>query len=420
MSPGPADPGRPPEEDRAPGEPAGPPAADAVEPTRADSTPADSTSTGSVRAPAPSPAVAADVPGDPVPPVSLATRPPSAVRIHHPFMLGFFGGLGAALAFWLGSLAQSIASVVLLVVVAFFLAAGLNPGVEYFVRRGMRRGFALLVVTGIFLLGLTLFVVALVPVIADQAGGITRSAPGWLDTLQGNDLVQRLDEQFDIVGKARDYVESGDWASSLFGGVVGIGLAVVSAVANGFILLILTLYILASLPAMKSALYRFAPASRRPRVQELGDRIIRNIGAYVSGAFLVATCAGITSAIFLLVVGLGEYAIALALVVALLDLIPMIGATIGAVVVSAIAFATDPWTGLVTVGFYVVYQQVENYLIYPRVMSRAVDISGALIVIAALVGATLLGVVGALLAIPTAAALQLLAQELVLKRQDVR
>ena len=112
--------------------------------------------------------------------------------------------------------------------------------------------------------------------------------------------------------------------------------------------------------------------------------------------------------------------LALALVVALLDLIPMIGATLGAVVVSLIALGTDPWLGLVSVIFYVVYQQLENYVIYPRVMSRAVDISGALIVIAALIGATLLGVVGALLAIPTAAALQLLVQELFLKRQDVR
>ena len=117
--------------------------------------------------------------------------------------------------------------------------------------------------------------------------------------------------------------------------------------------------------------------------------------------------------------GLSEYAVALAAVVALLDVIPMIGATLGAVVVTAIAFATDPKIGIACLVFYIVYQQVENYLIYPRVMSRSVDIPGAMTVIAALIGASLLGVVGALLAIPTAAAVMLLVREVFIRKQDV-
>ena len=116
-------------------------------------------------------------------------------------------------------------------------------------------------------------------------------------------------------------------------------------------------------------------------------------------------CAGISTLVFLFIVGLGEYAVALALVVALLDVIPMIGATLGAVIVSAIGLATDLKVGIACIIFYIVYQQVENYLIYPRVMSKSVDIPGAITVIAALIGASLLGVVGALLAIPTAAAI---------------
>jgi predicted PurR-regulated permease PerM len=124
--------------------------------------------------------------------------------------------------------------------------------------------------------------------------------------------------------------------------------------------------------------------------------------------------------VFLFVIGLGEYAVALAFVVALLDVIPMIGATIGAVIVSAIAFATDVKVGIACVIFYLIYQQLENYLIYPRVMSKSVDIPGALTVIAALVGAALLGVIGALLAIPTAAAILMLTREVVVRRQDAR
>ena len=130
--------------------------------------------------------------------------------------------------------------------------------------------------------------------------------------------------------------------------------------------------------------------------------------------------AGISSLIFLFAVGLGEYAVALAVVVAVLDVIPMIGATLGAAVVVAIGFATDPKIGLISLVFYIVYQQVENYLIYPRIMQRSVDIPGSLIVVAALTGASLMGVVGALLAIPTAAAILLLLKELFLKRQDAR
>jgi predicted PurR-regulated permease PerM len=135
---------------------------------------------------------------------------------------------------------------------------------------------------------------------------------------------------------------------------------------------------------------------------------------------VVAICAGVSSLIFLFVVGLGEYAVALAFVVTLLDVIPMIGATIGAVVVSAIGFATDWKIGVACVIFYLIYQQLENYVLYPRVMSRSVDIPGAVTVIAALVGAALLGVVGALLAIPTAAAILLITREVFIRRQDAR
>jgi predicted PurR-regulated permease PerM len=193
---------------------------------------------------------------------------------------------------------------------------------------------------------------------------------------------------------------------------------VLGAFANTFVITVMTLYFLAGLDQAKGALYRLAPASRRDRVTKLGDRVIDGIGGYVSGAFIVALCAGLSSLVFLFVVGMGEYAVALAFVVALLDVIPMIGATLGAVIVCAIGFATDPKIGIICVIFYVLYQQVENYVIYPRVMSRSVDVPGVVTVIAALVGASLMGVVGALLAIPTAAAILMLTREVFVRQQD--
>jgi predicted PurR-regulated permease PerM len=339
---------------------------------------------------------------------------------HTPFYVGLLGGLGFAVAYWLATRFLEIGSVLILVVVAMFLAAGLNPIVEYFMGHGLKRPWALLVVIAGVLVTITLFILAIVPVVTDQVTTITDNAPGWLDQLTHNKQIQDLNDRYDIVTKAKDYIASGDLAKQVFGGALNVGLKVLSLLGNVFVVIVLTLYFLASLPTMKRALYQLAPASRRDRVTKLGDQIVRSVGGYVSGAFVIALCAGITTLVFLIIIGLAQYAVALALVVALLDVIPMIGATLGAVIVCAIAFATDVKMGIAAVIFYVAYQQIENYIIYPRVMSRSVEIPGALTVIAALIGAALLGVVGALLAIPTAAAVLLVVREVWVRRQDAR
>ena len=339
---------------------------------------------------------------------------------HSPYYIGFFGGLGALTAYWLGQQILTAGSILILIVVSMFLAAGLNPLVEWVMDRGLKRSWSVLAVIVMVLGGLGLFIAAIVPVIGDQVKTLTENAPGWLDELQQNKQIQKWNDDYEIINKAKDYIENGDFTQKLFGGVLGFGLAVLSALANAFVIVVLTLYFLASLPKIKSAIYQLAPASRRDRVSRLGDQVLRGVGGYVSGAFVVAACAGISSLIFLFVVGLGEYAVALAFVVALLDVIPMIGATIGAVIVTAIGFATDPKIGFACLIFYLVYQQIENYVIYPKVMSRSVDVPGSVTVIAALIGAALLGVVGALLAVPTAAAVLLLTREVFVRRQDAR
>jgi predicted PurR-regulated permease PerM len=347
-------------------------------------------------------------------------EPGRPLNTRSPFMWGLFGGLGALVAIWIGLIVVRISGVLVLVVVALFLAVGLNPAVEFLIRRGVRRPYAVLcVITGVILV-FAGFLTILVPIISHQVTEIGDNLPGWFDKLQKNGQVKKFDEKYDVTTKVEDYVRSGAWAEKAFGGAVGVGLAILGALLNAFVVVVLTLYFLASLPTMKKAAYSLAPASRRERVSLLGDRILRNIGGYVSGAFVVATCAGISTLVFLFIVGLGSYAVALAMVVALLDVIPMIGATIGAVIVCAIAFATDLRTGIIAVIFYIAYQQIENYVIYPKVMSRSVEIPGALTVVAALVGGTLLGVVGALLAIPTAASILLLVKEVFVPRQEAR
>ncbi|WP_370287639.1 AI-2E family transporter [Nocardioides sp.] len=359
-------------------------------------------------------------------PAAVAPAPPSPYGVpgkpfdrRSPFFYGFLGGLGALTAYFLYTALLAIGSVLLTIVVSFFLAAGLNPAVEFLERRGVRRSISVAVVIVAALSLVVLFFFAIVPVITDQVQAITRSAPGYLDELAKNDQIRKLNDDYDIIDKAKAKISDGDFVTSLFGGALGFGLKLVSAAFNLFVIVVLTLYFLASLRGTTHALYRLAPASRRDRVTALGDKIIANIGGYVSGAFVVALAAGLSSLLFLSFTSISKYAVALAFVVAVLDVIPMVGATIGAVIVSAIAFANDVPTGIACVIFYVIYQQVENYLVYPRVMSKSVDLPGAVIVIAAIVGAGLLGVVGALLAIPVAAAIMLIVNEVVIKRQDL-
>ncbi|CAM3790519.1 AI-2E family transporter [Nocardioides zeicaulis] len=343
-----------------------------------------------------------------------------SVLRHSPFNIGFFGALGAVVAIFLTQQLLSISSVLVLLVLAMFLAIGLNPVVEWFMRRGVRRGLAVVVVLVVVIGVLALFVGAVAPVISDQIALITTNAPGWFTDLQRNTYVEQLDDRFSIIDKARDYVTDGDFTQRVFGGALGVGLAVLSALTNTFIVLVLMIYFLASLPSIKHAGYSLAPASKRPRVSELGDRIIRSTGAYVSGAFLVSICAGISTLIFTMIVGLGDYSFALAFIVGLLSLVPVVGAVVSGVIMTLLALTVSPTVALVAAIYYIAYQQLESYLISPRIMKKAVDIPGAITVIAALVGGSLMGIVGALLAVPVAAALLLLHREVFLKRQDAR
>ena len=159
------------------------------------------------------------------------------------------------------------------------------------------------------------------------------------------------------------------------------------------------------------------PASRRVRVQAIGDEILTKVGAYMAGALTIAIIAGASAWVFLVIVGVA-YPFALAVVVAVCDLIPQVGATIGAVVVSVVGFIHSIPVGIACVVFFVAYQQIENFLIYPKVMRRAVKVSDLAAIIGALLGFTLLGIVGALIAIPAVAAIQLIVREVVIPRQQ--
>jgi predicted PurR-regulated permease PerM len=181
--------------------------------------------------------------------------------------------------------------------------------------------------------------------------------------------------------------------------------------------LILTLYFLSAYPNIKRGAYRLIPRSRRARVGLIADEILSRVGGYVLGNLATSVVAGVAAFVFFMIAKV-PYPVALAMLVAIFDLIPLVGATIAAVVCTAVAFFVSVQVGIFSTAYFLVYQQVENFVVVPKVMKRTVDISPLATIVAALVGGTLLGVMGALLAIPVAAAIQLIGSEVIYPRQD--
>ena len=232
--------------------------------------------------------------------------------------------------------------------------------------------------------------------------------------------VRQIDKSYDVIDKVQAEVEARmtdqQFLEGVLGGILGAGKAVLSGVFQVFTVLVLTLYFLTSLPRAKHAAYAMVPATRRFRVESLSEEIMRRTGSYAIGQVVIATLNAVLSWVMMRIVGI-PYAAVLAVTVGLLGLIPMIGATLGAAVVCIVAFFDEPKKALIALIYYLVYQQLENYVVAPRVMQRTVSVPGPVTIVAALAGAALLGVLGALLAIPVAAGLLLLYEEVLVPRQ---
>ena len=348
-------------------------------------------------------------------------RPGPPINRNGPFYIGFVGAIGVLLAWNLLKLIASLSAVLTLVGVAAFLAIGLDPLVRALQRRGLGRGWAVAVVFVGVLAVFAGFIAAVVPTVISQAGELTDSLPDTIDNLRRSSVIHKLDADYGVISNASDQLRKklsdGATVMSLFGGVLGASKAVLSGFVSTFTVLVLTLYFLASLHSIAEAGYRMVPASRRPRVRALGDEIIRRIGGYVAGQVAVATINGVLTFILLTILGV-PYSIVLSITVAILGIIPLVGATLGAIIVVLVGLFQDWQVGVIIAVYYLIYQQVENYLIAPRIMSRTVSVPGAVALIAALAGAALLGVLGALIAIPIAAAILLVVQEVTIPRQD--
>jgi predicted PurR-regulated permease PerM len=334
-----------------------------------------------------------------------------------PFYVGLVGGLGLLAAYGIVQLLAGLSQVVTLLVISLFLALGLDPVVRWLQRLGLRRASAVLAVFVGVLVVFGGIVAVVAPPVVQEAGELAAAAPDYAQSLLKNHTLRRLDDQYGVVDEVTKRLKSGALWTSVFGGVVGAGKAVLSGFFSAFTVLVLTMYFTASLPSVKASAYRLVPRSRRQRFTVLAEEISRRVGGYVIGQISIATINGVCSFVMMSIVGI-PYPAVLAVTVGVLGLIPMVGATLGAVIVVVVAIF-DSWTATIVVAvYYLVYQQVENYVITPRVMNRTVAVPGAVTVIAALAGGTLLGILGALMAIPVAAGLLLIYQEVLLPRQE--
>lgn len=353
----------------------------------------------------------------PVPPI-IVNNDSSRLLSHSPFSIGFLGALGVLVAIGLISAAARVQHVLVLVVLSLFLALGLSPAVEFFTRRRVPRPVAVFIVTLALFAVLVLGLTAIVPVLTEQVQSLTIRAPYWLEALNTNEQIARWNREYDIIDKAQKYITSGEIVQNLFGGIWGAGVLLANLIFSLIITLVLTIYFLASLPLIKEAIYKMAPGSRRERAKYLADEIFRGISGYITGMFLIVTVASVCSFIFMSIVGLGSYSLALAFVVAIFCFIPLVGSSMAMIAVALVGFGTSPTIGIATIIYFLIYQQFDAYVLYPTVMKHAVKVPGALVVLSAVIGGLLLGVIGALIAIPTAAAILLLYREVLQPHLD--
>jgi predicted PurR-regulated permease PerM len=343
-------------------------------------------------------------------------QPGRPVNRRSPFMIGLYGAFGVAVAYGLIELIVRARSVLIIIGLAFFIAAGLDPIVGWLVRHRMPRWAAVLtvIVAGLAIAGA--FLAAAIPPLANEATALAHQIPHYMHDLQNrNSQLGKLNLKYHIQDRLTKLVSNG--GGSLVGGVLGAGALVVTTASAILAIIVLSIYFLAGLPQIKMFTYRLIPHSRRPRAILIGDEIFAKVGGYVLGNFITSVIAGLGTYLWLLAWGV-PYPILLGMFVAFLDLIPVIGSTVGGAVVSLVALTVSLPVALATLAFYTGYRLAEDYLIVPRIMGRTVELPAIVSLVAVLIGGVLLGIVGALVAIPVAAAIRLLLQEIAFRRLD--
>jgi len=350
------------------------------------------------------------------------------VKIQNAFRLGLFGGLGVLVAVVIGSGLATLATIITYVGAALFLALGIDPAVSFLQRHRFPRWAAILTVLAAILAVFAGLVLAVIPVIIDQVNNLIASIPDIVDAVTKDNAVQKWWNHTlpwlpfdDVVTNIQGFFTKN--IGTITGGVFQTVFTIASGAFGVVIVLILTLYFVASLSSIKRGLYQLIPATKREKFIDIAEQISKAVGRYVLGQGALGLTNGILSFLFftiLLLCGINiKYYALFAFIAFLFSLIPLVGTVTGSTIICVLVLLFNGWpTVIAPLIYYLVYMQVEAYLISPTIMKRAVRVPGAVVVIAALAGGTLLGVLGALVAIPVAAAVLLIIKQVVVPRQN--
>jgi predicted PurR-regulated permease PerM len=332
-----------------------------------------------------------------------------------PFFIGMTAAAGVAVTYMVVRGLFLVSSTLLLIGLAFVVSLGLEPAVSWLTSRRLPRWAAVSFVLVAALAVVAGSLAAAIPPLVEQARQFVDQAPHYIQQLQNHSsLLGRLNDRFHLQERLMQTIDgSGQSAVSQ---IVKVGQTVFGTVADILIVVVLTIYFLSNLPKIRATLYRFAPKSRRPRAILIGDRLFAKVGMYMIGNLVISLIAGAATFVWLMIFDV-PYALLLAIFVALLDLIPF-GSAVAGIIVAAIALTVSIPVSIATLVFYVVFRLAEDYLLVPKIIGRVVEVPAVVTLVGVLLGGALLGFIGALIAIPVAAGIQLLTQELLFARLD--
>ena len=346
------------------------------------------------------------------------------IKVSNAFQVGLLGGLGVLTALVFGSMVVTIASIITYVFAAIFIALGLDPIVSFIEKRWLKRPFAILTVVIVFFGIVGGLIWAVSPSLVRQSANFIEQAPVILGGIGQIDLVVTLDEQFGgaitrtLTSTGEFLSDSKNWPTML-GGVVQVSLSIFNGFFAGLIVVILAIYFMASLDSFKHWIYKLVNYKSRDNFINISEQVANSFGRYVMGQMTIAFINATLGFIVMSIIGV-PFALLLAFIAFVCALIPLVGPVSGAIVITLVALSASPITALVIAIYYAIYLQLEAYLISPRVMRKAVDVPGAVVVVAALAGGALLGVLGALVAIPVAASIILIIRQVWMPRQEAQ
>jgi predicted PurR-regulated permease PerM len=327
------------------------------------------------------------------------------------FRWGVFASLGVLATLGAAAAVYTARAVLIRTAIALFVAISLDPAVRWLVRRGVRRGVAVTIIFALALALVAAFLMSVIPAMVTQFRNLLDDLPGYLAQLQDrSSRFRELSDRYNLTKQIQSIISSAP--SQLSSGLFGLTGRIFGALFSTLTVLVLAIYFMADLPRLRNGLVRLFPRARRSQLGRVADVVIDKVGAYMIGNLIISLVAGLAAFVCFTALKV-PFAVPLAFVVALTDLIPMIGATLGAIIAVLLTlFASKLWPTTVLVAlFFLVYQQLENYLVAPRILRSTVNLSAAAVLLAGLIGATALGLVGALMAIPVAAALKVLLTE---------